>query len=48
MLLNIFSLTISITKQKIPTSKALQNEQVKKIFEENKRKAEKYTRVRHY
>jgi len=46
MILNIFSLTITITKREISLEKALHNENVKKIFEENQRKIESY--IRHY
>lgn len=48
MILNIFSLTITITKREISPEKALHNENAKKIFEENRRKAENYMRIRHY
>lgn len=48
MILNIFSLTITITKREISHEKALQNENAKKIFEENRRKVENYIRYRHY
>ena len=44
MILNIFSLTITITKREISLEKALHNEHVKKIFEENQRKVERYIR----
>ncbi|PYF08951.1 YrzI family small protein [Ureibacillus chungkukjangi] len=44
MTLNIFSLTITVTKRVISHEKALHNENVKKIFEENRRKAENYFR----
>ena len=44
MILNIFSLTITITKREISLEKALHNEHVKKIFEENQRKVELYIR----
>jgi len=46
MILHIFSLTITITKREISLEKALHNEHVKKIFEENRRKVENY--MRHY
>ncbi len=48
MILNIFSLTITITKRESSLEKALHNEHAKKIFEENKRKAENYMRTRQY
>ncbi|MCL1697053.1 MULTISPECIES: YrzI family small protein [unclassified Lysinibacillus] len=48
MILNIFSLTITITKREISLEKALHNENVKKIFEENRRKVENYLRIRQY
>ena len=48
MVLNIFSVTITITKREISHEKALHNENVKKIFEENQRKVEKYIRIRQY
>ena len=44
MTLNIFSLTITITKREISLAKALHNESAKKIFEENRRKVESYIR----
>ncbi|HWK23062.1 MAG TPA: YrzI family small protein [Ureibacillus sp.] len=44
MTLNIFSLTITITKREISIEKALHNEYVEKIFEENRRKVENYFR----
>ncbi|MFC7686295.1 YrzI family small protein [Ureibacillus sp. GCM10028918] len=44
MTLNIFSLTITITKREISLENALHNENVEKIFEENRRKVEKYFR----
>lgn len=48
MILNIFALTITITKREISLEKALHDENVKKIFEENQRKVEKYIRIRPY
>lgn len=50
MILNFFTLSIAITKREreISHEKALHEEKVKKIFEENKRKVEDYTRQRHY
>ncbi|HWL24949.1 MAG TPA: YrzI family small protein [Ureibacillus sp.] len=46
MTLSIFAFTITITKREISLEKALHNENVKKIFEENQRKIESY--IRHY
>ncbi|WP_141905802.1 YrzI family small protein [Lysinibacillus sp. Y5S-8] len=48
MILNFFALTITITKRKISREQALHNENVKKIFEENRRKVENYIRIRQY
>lgn len=50
MVLNIFSLTIAITKRERENSleKALHDENVKKILEEHRRKVENYTRPRQY
>ena len=48
MILNIFALTITITKREISLEKALHNEHAKKIFEENRRKVENYNRIRQY
>ena len=48
MILNIFALTITITKRENSLEKALHNENVKKIFEENRRKVENYNRIRQY
>ena len=48
MILNIFSLTITIAKREISLENALQNEHAKKIFEENRRKVENYTRFHQY
>lgn len=50
MVLNIFSLTIAITKREREHSleKALHEENVKKIFEEHRRKVENYVRPRQY
>lgn len=48
MILNIFALTITITKREISHEKALHNENVKKIFEENRSKVENYIRTRQY
>ncbi|WP_084591371.1 YrzI family small protein [Ureibacillus sinduriensis] len=44
MTLHIFSLTITITKREISLEKALHDEHVNKIFEENRRKVENYFR----
>lgn len=44
MTLNIFFLTITITKREISLETALHNENVKKIFEENRRKVENHFR----
>jgi len=46
MTLSIFAFTITITKREISLEKALHNENVKKIFEENRNKVESY--IRHY
>ena len=48
MILNIFALTITITKREISLEKALHNENAKKIFEENRRKVDNYIRIRQY
>ncbi|MBD8520502.1 YrzI family small protein [Lysinibacillus fusiformis] len=48
MMLNIFALTITITKREISLEQALHNENAKKIFEENRRKVESYIRIRQY
>ena len=50
MIVNFFSLSIAITKREreISLVKALHDEKVKKIFEENRRKVEDYVRLRHY
>ncbi|MEA0551928.1 YrzI family small protein [Lysinibacillus irui] len=48
MILNIFALTITITKREISLEKALHDEYVKKIFEENRRKVENYIRIRQF
>jgi uncharacterized protein (TIGR02413 family) len=48
MILNIFALTITITKREISLEEALHNENAKKIFEENRRKVENYIRIRQY
>lgn len=50
MVLNIFSLTIAITKRDRENSleKELHNKQAKNIFEEHQRKVEDYKRIRHY
>ena len=48
MILNIFALTITITKREIYLEKALHNENAKKIFEENRKKVENYIRIRLY
>jgi len=48
MILNIFALTITISKREISLEKALQNENAKKIFEENRRKIDNTIRIRQY
>lgn len=50
MILNIFSLTIAITKREreISLEKTLHDENVKKIFEMHRRKVENYVRLRQY
>lgn len=48
MILNIFALTITITKREISLEKALHDEYVKKIFEENRKKIDDYIRIRQY
>jgi len=48
VIINIFALTITITKREISIEKALQHENAKKIFEENRRKVENYIRIRQY
>ena len=48
MTLNIFSLTITITKRESTFKKTFHNENVKKIFEEHRRKAENHIRIRNY
>ncbi|MFJ7889225.1 YrzI family small protein [Lysinibacillus xylanilyticus] len=48
MILNIFDLTITISKREISLEKALHNENAKKIFEKNRRKVENYIRIRQY
>ena len=48
MILNIFSLTITIKKRETSLEKELHNENVKKIFEENRRKIENYIGPRQY
>lgn len=50
MILNIFSLTITITKREreISLEKALHDENVKKIFEEHRSKVDNYARLRQY
>ncbi|QSB09533.1 YrzI family small protein [Lysinibacillus fusiformis] len=48
MILNIFALTITITKREISLEKALHDEYVKKIFEENRKKIDDYLRIRQY
>ena len=48
MTVNIFSLTITITKRENSLEKALHNEHAKKIFEEHRRKIENYMRIRQY
>ncbi len=48
MILNIFALTITISKREISLEKALHNENAKKIFEENRRKADNNLRIRQY
>lgn len=44
MTFNIFFLTITIRKREISLEQALHNENVKKIFEENRRKVENHIR----
>ncbi|HWL24947.1 MAG TPA: YrzI family small protein [Ureibacillus sp.] len=46
MILNIFSLKITISKREINLEKAIHNENAIKIFEENRRKVENY--IRHF
>ena len=50
MILNFFTLSIAITKREreISREKALHEEKVKKIFEQNRRKVEDYVRQRNY
>ena len=50
MILNIFSLTIAITKREptISFEKAQHDKHAKKVFEENRRKLENYARHRQY
>ena len=48
MILKFFALTITITKREDSLEKALHNENVKKIFEENRKKVENYIRIRQY
>ncbi|MCS5501168.1 YrzI family small protein [Lysinibacillus sp. A4] len=48
MILNFFALTITITKRKVSLEKALHDEYVKKIFEENRKKIDDYLRIRQY
>ncbi|MFJ7667643.1 YrzI family small protein [Lysinibacillus sp. NPDC097195] len=48
MILNIFALTITISKREISLEKALHNEKVKKIYEENRRKVDNTLRNRQY
>ena len=48
MTLNIFALTITISKRENSLEKALHNENVKKIFDENRRKVENYIRFHQY
>ena len=52
MVLNIFSLTITIAKRENSLEdsleKVLHNEYAKKILEENRRKVENYMRIRQY
>ncbi|MDN4492517.1 YrzI family small protein [Ureibacillus aquaedulcis] len=44
MTLNIFFLTITITKREISLEKALHNENAKKILEESRRKVQNHIR----
>ena len=44
MVVNIFSLTITIKKREVSLEKALQNENAQKIFEDSRRKVENYMR----
>ena len=52
MILNIFSLTIAITKRERENlhsqEKAFHDEHSKKIFEESRKKVENYSRLRQY
>ena len=48
MIFNFFALKINFTKREISHEEALHNENVKKIFEENRRKVENYIRIRQY
>ena len=48
MTVNIFSLTITITKREISLQKALHNEHANKIFEENRSKVANGIRIRQY
>jgi len=48
MILNIFALTITISKREISLEKALHKENAKKIFEENRRKVDNNLRIRQY
>ena len=47
MTLNIFFLTITITKRERSLEQALHHEQANKIFEDNRRKVDSY-RMRQY
>jgi uncharacterized protein (TIGR02413 family) len=47
MTLNIFSLTITISKRENSLQKALHNQNAKKIFEENRSKVANF-RIRQY
>ena len=48
MILNFFALTITITKRKVSLEKALHNQNVKKIFQENRKKVENNIRIRQF
>ncbi len=47
MTLNIFSLTITISKREHSLQKALHNQNAKKVFEENRNKVA-FIRIRQY
>mgnify|MGYP001423082663 CR=1 FL=1 len=48
MILNIFSLRITITKREKSLEEEIHNENVKKIYEENRRKIEDYIGPRQF